>query len=682
MLPFAMLLVASQIMPTSAADAWRDAWIQGGTARIERACRLEIESTEPLPVRQARWRARFLEMMGLSPLPERTPLSPVITGTTQTSRFRVEKIHFQSRPGLYVTANLYLPAQGQGPFPAVLYVCGHSTLVREEKGADGKTTRVAYGSKVPYQHHPAQFAENGYACLIIDTLQLGEIEGTHHGTYSQKRWWWHDRGYTPAGVELWNAIRALDYLQSRPEVDPARLAVTGRSGGGATSWWLAAADTRVRAAVPVAGLSDLRGHIIQGEMEPNQRGCITGHCDCMYFHNVAGMDFAQIIALCAPRATLLGNSDQDGIFPVAGYRRPAALARLAFAQAGKPDLLALMETAGGHIDTPELRQGAMGWIDSHAARIPTHSLGNSKPAPLEPPQLRVFDRIPANERNTTVDEWFVPRASHPVPQTAGQADQWLATEPDRLRGELLRTSFAHWPMNHTTPPRLISSQTTGNRLHQAWSIGVEPGLELPVRISSPASPGVMGPVRVRILDEAEWQARASTDTNPALPGESGITVWVTPRGIGPTAWSDTHAGPDGKPRPHMLRRRLALLGATVESGQVFDIIQVLRSLAMIPETTSRPLYLSGQGDMGINALYASLFHPGIEKLDISQPPASHAQGPHYLHVLRWLDIPQAVACSRAKKVTVTTTAAAGHLAWLSQTAKLVGDRAHWSMKSP
>ncbi len=105
--------------------------------------------------------------------------------------------------------------------------------------------KISYGSKVSYQHHPAWFAEHGYVCLILDTLQLAEIQGVHHGTSRRGMWWWQTLGYTPAGIECWNAMRALDYLQSRKEVDPKRLGVTGRSGGGATSWWIAAADDRV-----------------------------------------------------------------------------------------------------------------------------------------------------------------------------------------------------------------------------------------------------------------------------------------------------------------------------------------------------------------------------------------------------------------------------------------------------
>src|SRR6201988_2305803 len=109
-------------------------------------------------------------MVGLWALPEKTPLRAKVTGTLKRDGLVIEKLHFQSRPGLYVTGNLYRPEQSDKKPPAVLYVCGHSGRGRD-------------GNKTAFQDHGMWFASNGYICLVIDTLQLCEIPGIHHVTY-------------------------------------------------------------------------------------------------------------------------------------------------------------------------------------------------------------------------------------------------------------------------------------------------------------------------------------------------------------------------------------------------------------------------------------------------------------------------------------------------------------------
>ena len=195
--------------------------------KLERQNELtQFESLEDWEKVRGQYRTELFDMLGLNPLPTKTELNPIVTGTVEHPEFVVEKVQFQSMPGLYVTGNFYRPKVVQEKLPTILYVCGHGQVKK-----DG----VSYGNKTHYHYHGSWFARNGYACLTIDTLQLGEIEGIHHGTYRENRWWWNSRGYTPAGVEAWNCIRALDYLETRPEVDPARIGVTGRSGGGAYS---------------------------------------------------------------------------------------------------------------------------------------------------------------------------------------------------------------------------------------------------------------------------------------------------------------------------------------------------------------------------------------------------------------------------------------------------------------
>ena len=106
-------------------------------------------------------------------------------------------------------------------------------------------------------------------------------------------------------------MRALDYLQSRKEIDPERIGATGRSGGGAYSWFIAAIDDRIKVTVPVAGITDLENHVVDGVVE--------GHCDCMYFVNTYRWDYPQLAAMVAPRPLLISNTDKDRDLP-AGRR--------------------------------------------------------------------------------------------------------------------------------------------------------------------------------------------------------------------------------------------------------------------------------------------------------------------------------------------------------------------------
>ena len=207
---------------TARGDRLRDGYFRRQVELIAHADLADIKTRADWEKKRPEYRRQFLDMLGLWPLPPRTDLHAMIAGKVETDLFTVEKLHFQSSPGLYVTANLYVPKRAKLPAPAVLYVCGHANTVID---------KISYGSKVNYQHHPAWFAEHGYVCLILDTLELGEIPGEHHGTYRRGMWWWQALGYTPAGIECWNAMRALDYLETRrkwiPSVSASRVVPAG-----------------------------------------------------------------------------------------------------------------------------------------------------------------------------------------------------------------------------------------------------------------------------------------------------------------------------------------------------------------------------------------------------------------------------------------------------------------------
>lgn len=616
-------------------------YFQIETERLRDACLADVKTLDDWKTRRESLHRQLLEMLGLDPMPPKTDLKATITGRVDHPRFTVEKLHFQSRPGLYVTADLYVPKQVKEPLPAILYVCGHGRV---------KKNGISYGNKAAYQHHGAWFARNGYVCLTIDTLQLGEIEGIHHGTYSHKMWWWNNRGYTPAGVEAWNCIRALDYLQSRKEVDPQRIGVTGRSGGGAYSWWIAAIDTRIKAAVPVAGITDLQNHVIDG--------CVEGHCDCMFMVNTYRWDYPMVAAMIAPRPLMIGNSDQDSIFPLDGVKRVYEKARRVYRLYGAADKIALNITAGGHKDTPELRKPAFAWFDKHLKGI-TRSEYMPAEKLFKPEQLKVFDKLPADQRNTVIQESFTRLA--PAPAVPQDKAAWEKTR-DGLLAALREKSFGGWP--EKPEPLNLKSRVDEARAHglrlRAWDFTSQGPIRLRLFVVGPADLKRPELVVLGVTDARDWTAVLAT-LRPGFeeslqgeklpPGDSlaqdrlartcraekCVMAFVAPRGIGPTAWN-----PDQK-KQTQIRRRFMLLGQTLDGMRVWDVRRAMQAVRSIDALKGVPLVLQAQRQMAGVALYASLWEPPVKRLDFQELPASHRDGPILLNVRRYLDMPQAVA---------------------------------------
>lgn len=352
-------------------------------------------TSESWPKTRNRWREELQDMLGLSPWPEKVSLEATTSRRFEVDGVSIENIHYQSSPGLYVAANLYLP-KSQRPksgWPAVLYVCGHANVTENGR---------LLGNKTSYQHHGLWLARHGIACLIIDTIQLGEFHGEHHGTYKLGRWDWITRGYTPAGVEAWNAIRAIDYLVSREEIDPQKIGITGRSGGGAYSWFAAALDDRIQVAVPVAGITDLQNHVIDG--------CVEGHCDCMYFVNTYRWDYAKLAAVIAPRPLLLTNTDSDSIFPLDGVMRIHRQVADVYRRLNQSTNYGVLIGPGPHKDTQELQVGAFKWLIKHLTgnEIVIEEAAKKE---IETNELVAFPQeTPIDQRVTSAAGWFVKEA--------------------------------------------------------------------------------------------------------------------------------------------------------------------------------------------------------------------------------------------------------------------------------
>jgi dienelactone hydrolase len=646
---------AADAVDTPRGDRMIADYFRSETQKLTDASLADIKTWRDWTNQREKYRQQLREMLGLDPLPERTPLDAIVTGRLDRDDFKVEKLYFQSRPHLYVTGNLYLPKKQTGRVPAILYVCGHSGVKK-----DG----VSFGSKAHYQHYGAWFAQNGYVCLIIDTLQLGEIEGLHHGTYRENMWWWNARGYTPAGVETWNSIRAIDYLVSRPEVDRERIGMTGRSGGGAYSWYAAALDDRIKAAVPVAGITNLRDHVVEN--------CVEGHCDCMYMVNTYRWDYPQLAALLAPRPLLISNTDRDEHFPFDGVVDVYKKVRRLYELDRKGADVALQMAAGPHEDLQVLQLYALQWFDQHLKgenrRIETAAKDYFKPE-----ELKVFDKLPADQINTRIPEAFVPQATAPAPPATkaeweAQRDKWMTV--------LREKCFRGWPAeskDRAALPRarLIFESVVDDAQFSAYDFDSQDNVTLRLYLLLPNSVprNKLRGIMLWPQNDADWTnillvlrsklADQLVDEGaiPEIKGLPGVEAdlqngqvmfqelwaqnrgWVffAPRGIGRTAWTS-----DPTKRTH-IRRRFMLLGQTLDGMRVWDVRRAIQSVRTIDGLANVPLTLNAGHDMAAIALYAALFEPRVDSLELNNMPKSHRAGPDFLNVLRFLDMPQTVA---------------------------------------
>ncbi|MBX3423273.1 MAG: acetylxylan esterase [Pirellulaceae bacterium] len=301
---------------------------------------------------QQRLRAEFILRIG--GLPAMTPLEPVITGTVWRSGYRVEKLLFQSQPQFYVTAALFLPDSQRfaPPWPAVVILCGHS--------ADGKL-------QDGYQRGAALAALNGLAALIVDPIGQGErlqlpdssgkslsptVEHTVVGTaaiplgWNTARWMIHD------------AMRSIDYLQSRQDILPERIGAMGNSGGGTQVSYLMALDPRVRAAAPscyLTAVERLLETIGPQDAEQNIFGQIA-----------IGLDHADYMMLRAPQPTLIACATRD-FFDIGGTWSSYRQAKRLYERLGHGRHVELVEVEAEHGWHPQLRRTSVQFMLQHLA---------------------------------------------------------------------------------------------------------------------------------------------------------------------------------------------------------------------------------------------------------------------------------------------------------------------------
>jgi len=537
-------------------------------------------------------------MLSLQDMPlaaERPPLNVKITGTLQRDGYRIEKLFYESLPGLYVPANLYIPDNITEPAPAVIYVCGHS-----------------HTQKVHYQTHPAKFARLGFVCLIVETIQYGEVWGEHWGCYARGWFNWYSRGYTPAGVEVWNAIRGLDLLAKRKEVDEQRMGVTGISGGGAISWFLGAADPRVRVIAPVCGASTLGAQITTRT--------IDGHCDCMMHINTFQRDFQDIGALIAPRPLLIGQSDRDGLNRVESVREIHNDLKRIYSLHGAAENIEYIETPGGHSYHYMSRSGIFAFFIKHlmGKDISPEEAGDIDQLPeslLSAEELKVYvDGPPPGDRTTVIQDSFVALAYAPeIPTENG-----LFAHRNKVIDFLRSKSFGAFPEN---PPSFDSSlvfRTLDRASHGSdiYSFVSEEGWRLKIDLRWRNDPSEKKPLMI-VLKNSNENRYDSERFISGLSNEWNVAYFEV-RGVGEFGW-------DPSLQWHV-RRASAWTGRTLASMQVYDLLRAIEFCRTLAGVDPGSVGVAARDEMGVVALYAALLDGNCKTIILKNPPESQDAG--------------------------------------------------------
>ncbi|MBN1676035.1 MAG: acetylxylan esterase [Kiritimatiellae bacterium] len=557
--------------------------------RAERLNRLKTRAQAQAYVRRVRAAVRRC----FAPFPKRTPLNPVITGRDEYRPYVLEKVVFESRPGFLVTGNLLLPKGRTGKCPAVLGVCGHSV--------EGKAA-------VPYQSFAQGLAVKGFVVFLLDPISQGERfqfyrkDGAPRPPLTQ--------AHTMMGTQMtlvgdffgtwrvWDAMRGLDYLLSRPEVDRSRVGVTGNSGGGTLSTYVTALDPRVTMAAPSCFICSYLANMeneLSADAEQNPPGIIG-----------AGLDHVDMLLCYAPRPTLI-LGQQDDYFDARYVRKAGEDLKRVHALLGSRGTAEVFVGPRGHGYHVENREAMYAWFMKHAGLR-----GTARERGVKIVDAKRLYATPRGETHRAgsrrVFEFTAERAGALAKRRGRPAPGTLQAAARRLLG--LRQAKGAPP--YRVLIRWARQNDIPNR-QAVFAVESEPGILVYVASFGRAHPFMHAPTGKVTLYVGHTSGEEDVGTIRAVralntPARS--LVVVDPRGIGqsrPQAGCARQASFDQVMSADYFHAAAGdMLGESVLGRRVFD---VMRAIDFLCAGGATDITLMGRGLGSITVAFAALLHP-------------------------------------------------------------------------
>ena len=550
--------------------------------------------------------------------------------------YTVEKLTIQTRPGVRMTANLYVPDDAKKkPAAAILMVHGHWKGAKQDPTVQARCIGAA---------------KLGFVVLCVDAFGAGErgvgtALGEYHGDMTAATLL--SLGTPLSGLQVYENMRAVDYLQSRPEVDKDRIGITGASGGGNQTMYAGAWDKRFKCVVPVCSVGNYQAYL--------QTAC------CMCEVVPGALTFTEewaVLALVAPRALMVVNATRDGIqFSVSEAKKSLALTAPVFKLLGKPGNLQHAIFESGHDYSKVMRETMYGFMTLH---LKGEGKGDPIPEPKftteKPEDLRCFPGDTRPKDFMTIPKFAAREAkkllaAKPVPKTE---DEW-AKESDRLRKVLIEKTLGGF----TKLERVIGGEAGFQPLRFEPEAGVSAhvhfGAPLPGSKAAPKQPLVI------LITFGGWEAAHGSPLAKAIQKQWGGLVILEPRttgtGIGASGQERVGRSPD-----HNSAEWGLWLGRPLLGQWTFDVRRLLDMLEQGPLNLPPEVLVIGDGPAGLVALCAAATDPRITKVAAVNTLASFVSDEPYTRqrlgtlapgILRDVgDVGQLVALCAPKRVVI------------------------------
>jgi cephalosporin-C deacetylase-like acetyl esterase len=591
---------------------------------------------------------------------EKSPLNPVVVGSIDMKAYRIEKVIFESQPKVYVTGNLYVPSNGSGPFPAVLSPLGHWP-----NGKDYRNYRYVYQT----------LARKGYVVLAYDPFGQGERHQyldprTGRSLYGPTGE--HTQAGRPmlllgasfAQYRLWDAIRAVDYLLTRPEVDRNRIGCTGHSGGGTMTMYLCALEPRIHVAVEVQGNSE---NLAGPSYDPP--GAVADAEQNLIDSLSAGIDRGDLLLAFAPKPLMICYSVQDVGTTYSpryaeGTQEILEELKAVYRISGDADKVQLFRSTLPHDYDFFTRRAAYEWFNRWLAK---KDLGNDESA---------FDNSPAEELYcTTTGEVLTSLGGRSLVQL--NSDRARAViPPTPLKGaeepQALRQRFASklkdllaLPTERTRlDSRILSTNSGQIAVIEEIEFRSEPQIRIPGWFIKPVEGKPPFPTVLYIPEEGKDSIMEEPHLWDGMIQRGYAFCSIDLRGLGVTAPRYPSGGPlfygYGDPDTRGAYAWAGLiLGKPVTGQCVWDFLRCLDYLETREEIDRSRIFVMGVGGAGLTTLLGTvvdgrpcslLLHRTIADLrSVVESPVYSLQMPWFVFgLLKYFDLPDLVGALAPK----------------------------------